>query len=340
MEEKMIKVLIVDDSMVSCGLVKQMLSTSNKFEIVGTAHDGKESIEKTKALHPDVIIMDINMPEMDGIEATKIIMKECPTSILVFTTEDVARVGYTAIEAGAVDILPKPDFDQLDDRFTTLFLHKIESAAGAHLERKFDNGDLDFSEKTNQKFKIVCIGTSTGGPVAVQNLLKNFSADFPLPILITQHIEVGFDTHYVSWLSSCCALQVSLATDGEVPLPGHVYVAPADKHLVVSPSGNGCILRLSDEPPLFFLRPAVDMMFKSCSQVFKNECLAVLLTGMGHDGAEGSKVVKDNGGFVICESEETCVVFGMSKSAIELGAASRVLPLDKIGKLILDIASN
>ena len=336
----MIKVLIVDDSMVACALVKQMIATSDKFEVVGTAHDGKESIEKTKELKPDVVIMDINMPEMDGIEATKIIMKECPTAILVFTTEDVARVGYTAIEAGAVDILPKPDFEQLDDRFTSLFLHKIESAAGALLERNYDNGNLDASEKTNQKFKIVCIGTSTGGPVAVQTLLKDFPEDFPLPILITQHIEVGFDTHYVSWLSSCLKLKVSLATDGEVPMPGHVYVAPADKHLVISPSANGGILRLSDEPPLFFLRPAVDMMFKSGAQVYKNECLAVLLTGMGRDGADGAKVVKDNGGFVICESEETCVVFGMSKSAIELGAASRVLPIDKIGKLVLSIAAN
>lgn len=336
----MIKVLIVDDSMVACGIVKQMLGTSDKFEVVGVAHDGKESIIKTKETKPDVIIMDINMPEMDGLEATRIIMKECPTAILVFTTEDVARVGYTAIEAGAVDILPKPDFDLKDDRFTQLFLHKIESASKALLERKFDNGVLEVSEKTDQKFKIVCIGTSTGGPVAVQNLLKDFPEDFPIPILITQHIEVGFDSHYVSWLSSCCKLKVSLAVDGEVPQPGHIYVAPADKHLTMSPAASGCVLRLSDEPPVFFLRPAVDIMFKSAAQVFKQDCLAVLLTGMGKDGGEGAKSIKDAGGFVICESEETCVVYGMSRAAIEAGAASRILPLDKIGKLILSIAQN
>lgn len=334
----MIRVLIVDDSAVIRTMVKQILLQSSEIEIVGEAGDGKKAVGEAKRLSPDVIIMDINMPIMDGLEATKQIMRENPTAILMFTTEDVALVGYKALEYGAVDIIPKPDLSKVTSVFYSFFLSKIISVAGSKTQSKIVVKRYDIPLISSQ-FEVLCIGASTGGPVAVQKVLKGISTRFPVPILITQHIDKSFDHHYASWLSETCGLPVTLANNGETPLPGHVYVAPADKHLIVVKSliDNKPCLNLTIDPPVHFLRPAVDKLFFSASEVYGKKCLAVLLTGMGKDGAEGCASVKANGGYTIAESEETCIVFGMPKAAIDAGGILEVVSLPDICSRIISL---
>ncbi len=330
----MIKVLIVDDSAITRSLLTQILEKSSKFEIVGFAFNGKDAISLTKIHHPDVIIMDVKMPIMNGLEATKIIMNECPTAILIFTTEDVARIGYSAIEAGAIDILPKPDMEQMDARFFNLFLQKIESASKANIKNKILQQKTNL-RNNNQKFDVICIGASTGGPVAVQKVLQSISTKVTAPILITQHIDKSFDYSYAHWLNDSCNFNVQLACDGIVPLPGNVYIAPAEKHLIVAHGAGGkSILRLVDDEPVHFLKPAVDKLFFSAAQIFRSNCLGVVLTGMGKDGAEGCVSILENGGYTIAQSESSCVIYGMPKAAIEINGISKILNLDEIGSFI------
>lgn len=327
----MIKVLIVDDSAVIRTMVKQILLRSSEIEVVGEAGDGEKAVHEARILKPDVIIMDINMPTMDGLEATKQIMKNTPTAILMFTTEDVARVGYRALEYGAVDIIPKPDLSKVTSVFYSFFLTKIISVAGAKTRSSPAVKKYEIPH-TSSNYEVFCIGASTGGPVAVQKVLKGLSANFPVPILIAQHIDKSFDFHYASWLSETSGIPVKLANDGESPVPGQAYVAPADKHMIVEKSGSDgkAVLRLTLDPPVHFLRPAVDKLFFSASEVYGKKCIAVLLTGMGKDGAEGCRIIKLSGGYTIAESEETCVVFGMPKAAIDAGAITEIVDLHDI----------
>ena len=334
----MIRVLIVDDSAVIRTMVKQILLRSSEIQIVGEAGDGEKAIHEAKQLRPDVIIMDINMPIMDGLEATRQIMKECPTAILMFTTEDVARVGYQALEYGAVDIIPKPDLSKVTSVFYSFFLSKIISVAGSKTQSALTVKKYDIPSISSY-FEVLCIGASTGGPVAVQKVLKGFSDRFPVPILITQHIDKSFDYHYASWLAETCSLPVTLAKDGEIPLCGHVYVAPADKHLIVvkSPVDGKPVLHLTFDPPVHFLRPAVDTLFNSACELYGKKCLAVLLTGMGKDGAAGCSCIKNNGGYTIAESQETCIVFGMPKAAIDAGGISEIVSLPDICSRVISL---
>ncbi len=327
----MIRVLIVDDSAVIRTMVKQILLRSKEIEVVGEAGDGQKAVHEAAILRPDVIIMDINMPTMDGLEATKQIMASTPTAILMFTTEDVARVGYQALEYGAVDIIPKPDLSKVTSVFYSFFLSKIISVSGSKSQssaviKKYDIPLL------SANYEVFCIGASTGGPLAVQKVLKGLSPNFPVPILVAQHIDKSFDHHYASWLYETSGMPVKLANDGDTPLPGHVYVAPADKHMVVEHSAmdGKPVLRLTIDPPVHFLRPSVDKLFFSCAEMYGKKCIAALLTGMGKDGAEGCKMIRTQGGYTIAESEETCVVFGMPKAAIDADAISEVIPLQDI----------
>lgn len=352
----MIRVLVVDDSAVIRTLLKRSLAKDPRIEIVGEAYDGEGAIEQNRLLKPDVITMDIYMPVMDGIEATKRIMRESPAAIMIFSTEDSARMGYAALEAGAVDMLKKPDLTHFSPDFYRSFIERIvavtERGHKSPVFAKRTEGLSPFSmpAATAVKKKVLApaakgerdllvIGASTGGPVAVQQVLSKIGRDFPYPILITQHIDSSFDKHYSSWLSDTTGMKVTLAQDGGLLEPGTVYVAPANYHLVVgSRTAAGYRSNLVDEPPVNYLKPAVDYLFKSAAKVAGSHCIAVLLTGMGRDGAAGCVDIHKNGGYTIAEAEETCVVFGMPKAAIDLGAASTVLPLYDIASYVRNMA--
>jgi len=348
----MIRVLVVDDSAVIRTLLKRSLAKDPRIEIVGEAYDGQGAIEQNRLLKPDVITMDIYMPVMDGIEATKRIMQESPAAIMIFSTEDSARMGYAALEAGAVDMLKKPDLTHFSPDFYRSFIERIvavtERGHKSPVFAKRIGNATPFSQPAVMppvrrpvspeavgKKDLLVIGASTGGPVAVQTVLSKIGRDFPYPILITQHIDSAFDRHYTSWLADTTGMNVTLAQDNGVVVPGTVYVAPANYHLTVgSRSASGYVTKLVKDPPVNYLRPAVDYLFQSAAKVAGEHCIAVLLTGMGRDGANGCVDIHKNGGYTIAEAEETCVVFGMPKAAIDLGAASSVLPLYEIAPYV------
>ena len=331
---KKVRILIVDSSPITRNLLLQILQKNPNFEVVGMAFNGKDAISMAKLHLPDVIIMDVNLPILDGLEATKIIMSECPTGILIFTTADVARIAYSAIEAGAIDILAKPEIEQIDARFSSLFLQKVESTANAKIHNK--NISLENKSK-NQTFKydVVCIGASVGGTMAVQKILQDLPVNFPVPILISLQIDKDFDVHYVQWLKESCKIKIQLASDGIIPLPGTAYVSPAQKHLTVSHiAGKKSVLRLVDDDFDIFY-PSVDKLFSSVANVYKDKSLGIILSGIGKDGAQGCVDIFSQGGYTIAESDDTSEVFGTPKVALEFGGVSKVLCLDKISSELL-----
>ena len=328
------KILIVDDSPITRNLLLQILQKNPNFEVVGMAFNGKDAVSMAKLHSPDVIIMDVNLPILDGLEATKIIMSECPTGILIFTTADVARIAYNAIEAGAIDILAKPEIEQIDARFSSLFLQKVESIANLKIHNK--NNSIDNKSKNQTyKYDVICIGASVGGSMAVQKILQDLPMNFPVPILISQQIDKNFDVHYVQWLKESCKIKIELASDGIIPLPGIAYVAPAQKHLTVSYiAGKKSVLRLVDDESNIFY-PSVDKLFSTVADVYKNKSLGIILSGIGKDGAQGCVDIFSQGGYTIAESDESSEVFGTPKVALEKGGVTRVLFLDNISSEIM-----
>ncbi len=325
----MIRVLLVDDSAIIRTTLRHILGKHPDLEIVGFAANGDEAVRQNRILKPDVIIMDIYMPVLDGIEATKRIMHEQPTSIIIYSSEDTARMGYTAMEAGALDMIKKPDIDSVTAGFYDGFIQRI--IALAPKESMLNQPVSAQPEAVPEKgfYKALFIGASTGGPVAVQKVIAGLGQSFPLPVFVTQHIDKNFDGHYAAWLNDTTGMPTELAKEGMIGQAGHVYVAPAGYHLQLAKTAEGIKMHLDEGPEEHFLRPAVDPMFRSAASL-KSECLAVLLTGMGRDGADGALDIHKAGGFVITESEETCVVYGMPKAADDLGASNVSLRLEKI----------
>ncbi len=329
----MIRVLLVDDSAIIRTTLRHILGKHADLEIVGFAANGEEAVRQNRILKPDVIIMDIYMPVLDGIEATKRIMREQPTSIIIYSSEDTARMGYTAMEAGALDMIKKPDIDSVTSGFYDGFIQRI--IALAPKENLLDKSAVRKPDPIPSKgdYRALFIGASTGGPVAVQKVLAGLGTSFPLPIFITQHIDKSFDGHYADWLADTTSVPTELAKESAIAFPGHAYVAPAGYHLHFIFTSDGIRMHLDQGPEEHFLRPAVDPMFRSAASL-KGECLAVLLTGMGRDGADGALAIHNAGGYVITESEETCVVYGMPKAADDLGASSQSLRLEKIAAYV------
>lgn len=340
----MLKVLIVDDSAVICTMIRRVMETDTRFSVAGLAHDGQAAVEKNTALKPDLIIMDIHMPVMDGIEATREILKTSKPAIVAFTTEDKAEVGYKCLEAGALEIIKKPNLTDMTPKYMKDFCDRLAAISDTHkLITMRSNDKTPATQITSNKpvegqYEVLLIGASTGGPTAIQTVLKGLGNSFPVPILVTQHIDKDFDEHFVKWMKDTTNMNIELAKSGTIIEKGMAYVAPADKHLKVKSKGiDSYALELSDDPPVHFLRPAVDVMFESAAETYKNKAFAVLLTGMGKDGADGCAAIVEKGGFTVAEDESTCVVFGMPKAAIDKNAASTVVPLDKIADYIKSI---
>ncbi len=349
----MIKVLLVDDSAVIRAMIRQVMQLDGRFEIAGEASNGEIAVKSNEIIMPDLIIMDINMPIMDGLEATKRILSVSSPSIIIFSTEENAAKGYLCIKAGALEMISKPNLSIMTQNFMKIFCDRIVALCEKHnfgnTIKKVSSVPFFYTEKnekpyinsllnqSNRKYHILLVGASTGGPAALQQLFSGLGSDFPLPVLVTQHIDASFDTHFAEWLNESTEMTVEIAKAGLIPQKGHVYIAPADKHLVVISdynSSSGCLLDLSDDPPVHFLKPSVDKLFLSAAEVFGKQVIAVLLTGMGKDGADGCKRIVDRGGYTIAEAESSCAVFGMPRAAIEAGAASAVVSLDHISQFL------
>ena len=346
-----IKVLIADDSAIARGIFEKAFNNTDSFEVVGSVSNGRKAIDFCKEEEVDLVVTDYDMPEMNGVEATRIITKELGIPVCVYSEKMSAKAD--ALEAGAILYEIKPNFTALSSQNMLLFIENIKKAikkAGGikNTQRKGNAGEEDAEEEASVKvktfplhaFKVLCIGASTGGPTAVQEILKGLGRNFPLPVLYVQHIDPGSDQKMVAWFNATCPdTPMELARDGQIAQKGRVYMAPADRHLLidfVNKEGKP-VLKLSDEPPERFLKPAVNKLFRSAAANYENQCLAVLLTGMGRDGAEGCKEIVDRGGFTIAEDKSTCAVFGMPAAAIELKAASKVYPRGEIAREILKL---
>ena len=340
-----IRVLVVDDSPLVCQVLGRLLETDPAVRVIGYAADGKEAVEKTFQLKPDMITMDIQMPGMDGLEATEKIMAYRPTPILIVTSARDRRgvqVTMEALAAGALEVVEKPTImpDNSWEVLGASLVEKVKVLAGVrvitHLKgrsrRLVGRARPDERERPQ---RVVGIGVSTGGPAVLAMILGTLPADSPLGALIVQHITEGFMAGLVEWLSRQVRLPIRLAHEGDPIRPGGVLMAPEGTHLVVERGGR---VHLRREPPVGGHRPSADVLLHSLADVYGGAAVGVLLTGMGRDGAEGLRAIRSAGGYTMVQDEESCAVFGMPKAAIELGAAQDILPPAGIAERLVQLA--
>lgn len=339
-ETNKIRVLVVDDSALMRKLIPQMLEDDPQIEVVGTAMDGNFCLKKIEELQPDVVTLDLQMPGMNGIETLKEIMRRSPLPVVVVSalSTEGASVTFKALGLGAVDFVTKPQDASAHMAETTAELKaKIKAAADSKVVRPGRSGDSAARrEKLTAKSappptKLIAIGVSTGGPQALEYLLSQLPPDFPGAIVVVQHMPSGFTDMFARRLDESCSLRVKEAQSGDTLQAGRVVICPGSRHMRVKRLPMGDVVVLNDEPRVNGHRPSVDVLFQSVAQEFGPETIAILMTGMGDDGAEGLGAVKRAGGMTIAQSEDSCVVFGMPKAAIERGYATRVVALDVMG---------
>jgi two-component system chemotaxis response regulator CheB len=331
-----VRVLIVDDSAVVRKILKRMLESDPGIRVVGMAADGGEAVELTAQLRPDVVTMDLVMPGMDGLEATARIMAYHPTPVLFFSSYFDREGMYSrldAIAAGALDVVEKPTL-MPDDRWEAqagALARKVKSLAqvpviahirGAHVLSRQRAHAQGAGVTAGPAVDVVGIGVSSGGPRVLDELLAALPSTFALSIVVVQHMAEGFMTGLIQWLQQRCPLPVKVAEEGDAILPRRVLFAPDWAHLVVLPSGR---IHLSEADPVNGHRPSVDVALMSLAKVYGSRAAGILLTGMGFDGAAGLLAIRHAGGVTLVQDEESCVVFGMPRAAIDLGAAQRVL---------------
>jgi len=339
-----IRVLVVDDLAVVRKFITYLLDSDPEIQVIGTAANGEEAVEEAKRKKPSVITMDIHMPKMDGFEATRRIMEVQPTPIVIVSgssTVKEAATAFKAIEAGALAVAPRPEgigHPEHEAKAKEL-IQTVKLMSEVKVVRRWLRPKREITpsvpqvgiEKTLTKIQMVAIGASTGGPIALQTVLSGLAKDFPVPVLIVQHIAVGFLEGLVDWLAQSTGFPVHIATDGEHPRPGHVYVAPDGFHMVMK-AGNR--IALTGEEPRDGLRPSVSHLFASVAKVFGKNAVGVLLTGMGKDGADELKRMKDRGAITIAQDEESSIVYGMPGEAVKLDAATFVLSIEKIPEVL------
>lgn len=345
-----IRVLVVDDSAFFRKVVSEILESDTNIEIVGTANDGKEAIERTKELKPDVITMDIEMPVMDGITAVKKIMEVRPTPVLMFSTltTDGARATLNALDAGAADFLPKrfEDISKNKEEAKRLLCERVKvlGSKSAHVHQRVIPKATKEStpavavkrpsvtRATNlSNFDVVAIGTSTGGPVALQEVLIKLPAVYPLPILLVQHMPASFTPSFAQRLDQQCEITVKEAIDGDVLKPATAYLAPGGMQMTLEDTRQGKTIRISESLPGQTYKPSVDITFKSIADANSMKALALILTGMGADGCEGVRELKQKGATIWSQDEESCVVYGMPAAVEKAGLVDQVLALSDIG---------
>lgn len=358
-----VRVLVVDDSRFFRRRVTEMLESDPNIKVIDSAENGLEAVSKASRLKPDVITMDVEMPVMDGITATRRIMATTPTAILMFSslTTDGAKSTLDALEAGAVDFLPKRFEDISNDREEArrVLCERVRaigsrprpvSRAAISRATPFPMKDVLGTAKSPQvaaplqrnrgvsllkgQTKLVAIGTSTGGPVALQNVLKQLPANFPVPIILIQHMPGSFTKAFADRLNASCAINVREAINGDELKPGLALLAPGGQQMIIEKRGGSSVVKITDSEPGQNYKPCVDVTFTSVAKNYPGCSLAIVLTGMGADGREGAKLIKQSGSQVWAQDEASCVVYGMPAAIVDAGLADYVLSLDDVGKTL------
>jgi two-component system, chemotaxis family, protein-glutamate methylesterase/glutaminase len=337
-----VRVLVVDDSALMRKLIPQILQADNSIEVVGTAMDGNFGLKKIEELKPQVITLDLEMPGMGGLDMLKEIMRRHRLPVIVVSSHSTqgASVTLKALALGAFDFVAKPnDVYARMPEIARELIAKIKAAAQsrgvqlapAESSRPSDKARLDSKKPPS---RIVGIGVSTGGPQALQYVLSQLPGDFPGSIVVVQHMPEGFTEMFARRLDESCSISVKEAQSGDLLLAGRALICPGSRHIKVKRLPLGDIVVLSDDPRVNGHRPSADVLFKSLAEEFGAKGVAVIMTGMGEDGAQGMGVVKAAGGMTLAQSEDSCVVYGMPKAAIERGFVQRIVALDALANTL------
>ena len=353
MNDHKIKVLVADDSALMRMFLVHLLESDPRIQVVGAVDDGQAAVDFVSRSKPDVVLMDIHMPRMDGFEATRRIMETQPVPIVICSATARAKdvvIAFRAMEAGAIACIEKPlarehgDFEAM----AAHLLNTVKLMSEVKVVRRRARSPLAPIlapdpvpsvkwQRAPAQIKLIGIGASTGGPPVLQTILASLPKDFSVPVLIVQHIAKGFVTGMADWLNQTTGLQIHIASYGTTPLPGHVYLAPDDFHMGI---GSGGAIILTREAPENHLRPAVAYLFRTLAQVYGPNAVGVMLTGMGRDGADELKAMKDQGAVTIAQDLESSVVHGMPGVAIALGGATHVLPATEIADALIALVKS
>jgi two-component system chemotaxis response regulator CheB len=336
-----IRVLVVDDSALMRKLLAQIIETDAGIEVVGTASNGEFALRKIEELRPDVVTLDLEMPGINGIEVLKQIMRKHKTPVVVVSSFSTAGASITlkALALGAVDFVAKPiDFFTRMTEVTGELVAKVKIAAGSQTLHTLPNSTGKIAKPNgftgSAAVRIVAIGISTGGPFALEYVLSQLPPAFPGAIVIVQHMPEGFTGLFAKRLDDGCSIQVKEAQGGDLLLAGRALICPGNRHIRVKRLPLGDVVTLSDEERENGHRPSVDVLFRSVAKEFGRRGIALLMTGMGDDGAEGMGDIKQAGGLTLTQSEDSCVVYGMPKSAVERGYSQRTVGLKEIPQVL------
>ncbi len=347
----MVRVLIIDDSAFMRNALSSMLSSDPEIQVVGLGRDGQEGVDKVLQLKPDIVTMDVEMPRLDGIAALKQVMERYPVPVIMvssLTTED-AKVTLDALDHGAVDFIPKNLSNLSIDivKIKEILISKVKEIARKGRPRRFRRPIAEPASAGKspvvparttgeRRVSVVAIGSSTGGPKALQEIIPRLPKDFPVPVIIAQHMPPTFTGAFAQRLNGLSEVTVKEATEGEPLKAGVVLIAPGGGHMRVQRKRSlETVVSLSDTTEDFIYRPSVDALMQSVSECFPGRALGIMLTGMGHDGVDGMKAMKQSGARIFAQSEETCVVYGMPKAVVDAGIADKILAVeDMAGEIV------
>lgn len=338
-----LKILVVDDSAFMRLLITDLLSEDDQIEVAGTATNGLEAVNQVKALNPDVVLLDLNMAEYDGLYAVREIMNELPTPILILSSvgnTDLQPV-FEALKSGAVDYINKPDRNKSKMReLQQELIQKIKSTSRAKpkkiAQQRAQPKVVTRKRRSGSKFQLIAIGASTGGPTAIERVICSLPEDFDIPIIVCQHMPTMFIPQFVQRLGSLTNLEVVSATKGMSPTAGVVMFCPGHANLILQEEEGEVVVDFTDKVFKEYNNPSINAMMQSAAEVYKNKMVGVLLTGMGKDGVKGMTAIHDAGGKTIAQDKESSVIYGMPKAASEAGAVDIKLDIKEIGNYLVN----
>ena len=346
---KKIRIVVVDDSAFSRRSITRMLEGLDSVEVVGFAINGEEGIQKVISLKPDLVTLDLEMPKMDGFTLLRILTTRFSLPVIVISALSGADKVFRALELGALDFVAKPSSSASVDLLSIkedlqkkvlqiLLLNPVRSISGINLPERSAAGPAPAGRAgigIQHPIDLVAIGSSTGGPPALQQIFSAFEQKYPFAIVVSQHMPAGFTKAFADRLNRTSLFDIKEAEDGDLVLPGRVLIAPGGRNMVFEVFGGQVTARIVAPSESDRYVPSVDVMLQSCAGIYRKRVAAVILTGMGNDGSKGVRIIKEQGGYVIAESEETAVVFGMPREAVATGVVDRCVPLDRVASEII-----